>query len=113
MANPLRPFTTLRVDTWVECGNPDNRGKLTRQHAEAHASNATHCADCDWLRWIGYLHKCLYCGLWFCPACAEFHFGQTLSDWVGDKRAEKRAEIEQRRLKPLEENASPVKQNEP
>ena len=96
-SSALRPFTTLSLDRYLISASHDNRVKLEKQHKEAHADNSTDCADCGFHRWIGYLYKCLYCGLWFCPSCAETHFGKTLSDWIGEKREEVRQACEAKR----------------
>lgn len=43
------------------------------------------CASCGRRRGLIMAYKCLYCGLWYCFACAEFHFGQTVSDYYKSK----------------------------
>ncbi len=30
---------------------------------------------------IRFLHRCLYCGCFFCVACAEVHFGETRAEY--------------------------------
>jgi hypothetical protein len=32
-----------------------------------------------------YAYKCLYCSFWFCPACAEKHFGKTREQYKKEK----------------------------
>jgi len=39
-----------------------------------------------WVR-IDFAYKCLYCGFWFCAACAEVHFGKTREEHIEELKA--------------------------
>jgi len=45
---------------------------------------------CPCLKKLDLLHayKCLYCGIWFCEACAEKHFGKTKAEHLKEKEAQ-------------------------
>jgi hypothetical protein len=49
---------------------------------------------CGKVRTLSDMYKCLYCGVVFCFHCAEEHFGQTLNDWVSEKRRNVREKYE-------------------
>lgn len=69
------------------------RGILIRQHTEQQSGVIT-CAGCDWRRHLTMAFRCLYCGLYYCQACAEIHFGMTVQDWMVERRGERRRELE-------------------
>jgi hypothetical protein len=41
------------------------------------------CASCDVPAPMRFRFRCLYCGLWFCQACGEVHFGETRGERAG------------------------------
>ncbi|MFW5497738.1 MULTISPECIES: hypothetical protein [unclassified Maridesulfovibrio] len=42
-----------------------------------HGQKKAPCAECGEEVRLIYLYRCRWCGLWFCPKCAEKHFEQT------------------------------------
>lgn len=42
-----------------------------------HGQRTVPCAECGNEVRLIYLYRCRWCGLWFCPKCAEKHFEQT------------------------------------
>ena len=61
---------------------------LCKQWEDAVVLRTIDCAGCQRLRAVECAYRCLYCGGWFCVSCAEIHFGQTVLDWVIEKRVE-------------------------
>lgn len=35
-----------------------------------------------------YMHRCLYCSVWFCKECAEDHFGKTVKQYKSEHAKE-------------------------
>lgn len=37
-------------------------------------------------KWVSilFMFQCRYCGFWFCPSCAEKHFGKTLNEHIAE-----------------------------
>ena len=62
---------------------------IADQWSEATAQNSITCT-CGLQRALPLAFRCLYCGQYYCHRCAEIHFGQTLAEWVGKKRIERR-----------------------
>jgi hypothetical protein len=81
------------MDEYVGRADPAKAERLCRQWGEAISSGEITCL-CGWKRSLVMAYRCLYCGEWFCAPCAEKHFGQTILDWVKQKRRERRAELE-------------------
>lgn len=66
----------------------DSRGRLREQYRLAATEGAIRCADCGQVRAITLAYRCLYCGAWFCMACAEVHFGKTVAEYDATKQAQ-------------------------
>ncbi len=39
------------------------------------------CAECGKSIRIFYAYRCRWCGFYFCPVCADTHFGPDISEW--------------------------------
>jgi hypothetical protein len=39
------------------------------------------CAECGKRTPILSAYRCRWCGFWFCPSCADKHFGPDATDW--------------------------------
>ena len=39
------------------------------------------CAECGRAIRMFYAYRCRWCGFYFCPACADKHFGPDVSEW--------------------------------
>ena len=66
-------------------GNEQKKSELRVQYLSAGDSCTIGCASCGLRRDLKLAFKCLYCGLWICFTCAEFHFGQTIADYDKSK----------------------------
>jgi len=42
------------------------------------------CAECDRKLPVTFMYHCLYCEMFFCKRCAQFHFGKRLPNRTGD-----------------------------
>ncbi len=74
---------------YLEMADTDEKkGLLKSQWKEAVESHTVHCA-CGQIRAVELAYRCLYCGIWFCVPCAEFHFEMTLLEWKKKKRVER------------------------
>lgn len=38
------------------------------------------CGCLKYVNWL-YMHRCLYCSVFFCKTCAEEHFGKTIEQY--------------------------------
>lgn len=83
------------VDYLSRASELEKKRLLQKQWAEANESATIHCA-CGQKRALVVAFRCLYCGLWFCARCAEKHFGQTIQEWIVEKRIARRRELEAR-----------------
>jgi len=66
--------------------NPDTVAHFKRQWIEAldvprYAVITCECGRC---RPMLRMFRCLYCGCWFCQACAEVHFGKTRKEYAAE-----------------------------
>jgi len=44
------------------------------------------CGCSKYVNWL-YMHRCLYCSVFFCKECAEQHFGKTVAERRADSRS--------------------------
>jgi hypothetical protein len=51
------------------------RVRVAVQAREAASGTVVTCAGCNQGFPLRYLYRCRHCGLWFCGACGEIHFG--------------------------------------
>ena len=50
--------------------------KLMRRQFDQAKGNAVSC-ECGMTMPLRFAYRCLYCGVFFCQACAEIHFGKS------------------------------------
>ena len=53
------------------------------------AGRKLRCAGCTTRIPVWAAYRCLYCGLWFCQACASTHFGATRGEYYAANAAER------------------------
>jgi len=47
---------------------------VQEQHRQAIKRELVNCADCKHERPLYKLYRCFFCGRYYCPACALYHF---------------------------------------
>ncbi len=81
------------IDYVIRADTETKKAALRAQHNQLW-SDLTFTCGCGQLRHVTKGYRCLYCGEWYCTNCAELHFGQTIQQWVEDKRIKKRQEMQ-------------------
>jgi hypothetical protein len=69
--------------------NPQTVAHFERQWTEA-VQVSTYpiiTCECGKKRALLRMFRCLYCGCFFCQACAEIHFGKTREQYAAEARA--------------------------
>jgi len=61
--------------------DPQKAARMQRQFNQLWALSEVTC-HCKATVHFMSAFRCLYCGEFFCMACAEVHFGQTQRDWM-------------------------------
>lgn len=46
------------------------------QHTQAWKGDPIDCATCERKKRLIHMHRCWFCGRYFCPACSREHFGR-------------------------------------
>ena len=47
---------------------------VTKQYRQALRGGLINCADCGQERPLSKIYKCFFCGRYYCPVCARWHF---------------------------------------
>lgn len=72
--------------------NPDTVAHFKRQWLQVLAGAGKVTCECERTLPLPYLFRCLYCGCFFCQACAEVHFGKTRKQYAEERATEIAAE---------------------
>ena len=68
--------------------NPETVAHFKRQWAQSNGSAPVVGCECGRHLHIRNMFRCLYCGCWFCQACAEVHFGKTRVEYAAERATE-------------------------
>lgn len=67
--------------------NPDTVAHFKRQWLQSKELSQRIECECGWRFPMRNMFRCLYCGCWFCQACAEVHFGKTRAEYAAEALA--------------------------
>jgi hypothetical protein len=84
----------MNLDFYLVQADEAKARRLKSQWCAACTTDTIECG-CGIKRALRMAYRCLYCGEWFCHNCAEKHFGQTLKEWIAEKRIQKRRALSQ------------------
>lgn len=71
----------------LEPANADTVAHFKRQWNQIQGRTPGVNCECGLLIPLRHMFRCLYCGCWFCQACAEVHFGKTRKEYAAEAAA--------------------------
>jgi ribosomal protein L37AE/L43A len=68
-------------------GQPETVDILASQYQQRAIQDTITCPTCerDWSE--AYMTHCYYCGVWYCDACGEQHYGRTMAEHEAQEKA--------------------------